>query len=556
MLAAWRGEAVTVGFAITGMGLVLLWAAVFIAREIRARAAADRRLIEANATLYAVVDTALDGFVQMDEAGTVIDWNQQAEAMFGWLRHQAIGRPLADLIVPDAHRQRHWDGLARFLRTGESAILGKRLEIEARRRDGREIRVELAVTALRRGGGYVFNGFISDLTEKLAAEQQLRQLQKMDAVGRLTGGVAHDFNNMLTVIMGTIGMLEEGVADRPALVAMARLIDEAAQRGAELTSHLLAFARKQPLRPRPTDVDALIANAERLLRPALGEHVEIALALAGDLPRALIDATQLTTALLNLAINARDAMPGGGQLTIETANVVLDEAYAKANLEVVPGAYVLIAVSDTGTGIPASVIDRVFEPFFTTKEIGRGTGLGLSMVYGFVKQSNGHVKVYSEEGHGTTVRIYLPCAVEKADEAAAPPTNADIVGGNETILVVEDDALVGAQAHTLLEDLGYAVKTATNAAEALALIEAGNAFDLLFTDVMLARGMSGRELADAITKRRPSLKVLYTSGYSENAIMHHGRLDPGVLLLAKPYRKSDLARMIRAALAAQARSVR
>jgi len=380
MLAAWRGRVVALGSAIAGVGLALLWAAIFIAREIRARAAADQRLVEANATLYAVVDTALDGFVQMDEAGTVIDWNQQAEVMFGWLRQEAIGKPLADLIVPDAHRQRHRDGLAKFLRTGESAILGKRLEIEARRKDRREIKVELAVTALRRGGGYVFNGFISDLTEKIAAEQQLRQLQKMDAVGRLTGGVAHDFNNMLTVIMGTIGMLEEGVADRPALAAMARLIDEAAQRGADLTSHLLAFARKQPLRPRPTDVNALIANAERLLRPALGEQVEIGMALAGDLSRALVDATQLTTALLNLAINARDAMPGGGKLTIETANVVLDEAYAKANLEVVPGAYVLIAVSDTGTGIPASVIDRVFEPFFTTKEIGRGTGLGLSMV--------------------------------------------------------------------------------------------------------------------------------------------------------------------------------
>jgi CheY-like chemotaxis protein len=319
---------------------------------------------------------------------------------------------------------------------------------------------------------------------------------------------------------------------------------------------LLAFARKQPLRPRPTDVNALIVNTERLLRPALGEQVEIALALAGDLSRALIDTTQLTTALLNLALNARDAMPRGGKLTIETANVVLDEAYAKANLEAVPGAYVLIAVSDTGTGIPASVIDRVFEPFFTTKEIGRGTGLGLSMVYGFVKQSNGHVKVYSEEGHGTTVRIYLPCAVEKTDEAVAPQADANIVGGNETILVVEDDALVRAQAEALLVDLGYAVKTATNAAEALAQVRHGAAFDLLFTDVMLPPGLSGRELADAIAKQRPSLKVLYTSGYSENAIMHHGRLDPGVLLLAKPYRRAELARMIRAALDAQARLAR
>jgi signal transduction histidine kinase/CheY-like chemotaxis protein len=466
-----------------------------------------------------------------------------------------VGKSLANLIIPERYRAPHREGLARFLTTGKNEILGRRFEIEAVRRDGREIKVELAVTALRRGGGYVFNGFIRDLTEKIAAEQQLRQLQKMDAIGRLTGGVAHDFNNMLTVIMGTIGMLEEGVADRPSLAAMARLIDEAAQRGADLTAHLLAFARKQPLRPQSTDLNAFMANARMLLRPALGEQVEIAMVLADDLWRAQVDGAQLTTALLNLAINARDAMPGGGKLTIETANVVLDDAYAKSNLEVSAGAYVLIAMSDTGAGMARQVIERIFEPFFTTKEVGRGTGLGLSMVYGFVKQSNGHIKVYSEEGHGTTVRIYLPRAVEQAATAVAEPV-ADVVieGGSESILVVEDDPRVREQASAQLESLGYKIKAAQNAAEALALIDAGAAFDLLFTDVMLSGGMSGRDLAEAIAKRRPSLRALYTSGYSENAIIHHGRLDPGVLLLAKPYRKSDLARMIRIALDGKARS--
>jgi PAS domain S-box-containing protein len=556
ILAPWRNAGLILGFILGGLGWALLWSAIFLGREIRARAVVDQHLVEANATLYAVVDTALDGFVQMDEAGIMVDWNQQAQAMFGWTREEAVGKVLADLIAPERYRGRHREGLARFLATGNSDILGKRIEIEAMRKDRREVKVELAVTALRRGSGFVFNGFIRDLTEKIAAEQQVRQLQKMDAVGRLTGGVAHDFNNMLTVIMGTIGMLEEGVADRPALAAMARLIDEAAQRGADLTGHLLAFARKQPLRPRPTDVGALIVNAERLLRPALGERVEIVVVPAGDLWRALVDATQLTTTLLNLAINARDAMPGGGKLTIETANVLLDEAYAKANLEVAAGAYVMIAVSDTGTGIPASVIERIFEPFFTTKEVGRGTGLGLSMVYGFVKQSNGHVKVYSEEGHGTTVRIYLPRAVEEPEETAAPSADADIVRGNETILVVGDDPRVREKQRAQLDGLGYTVKTAVDAAEALALVRAGAAFDLLFTDVMLPGGMSGRELADAIVKLRPALRVLYTSGYSENAIVHHGRLDPGVLLLVKPYRKADLARIIRVALDGDDRAAR
>jgi PAS domain S-box-containing protein len=557
VLFPWRNAAIVLGVVLGGLGLALLWSAMFIGREIRARAVVDQHLIEANETLYAVVDTALDGFVQMDEAGIVVDWNQQAQAMFGWPREEALGRLLADLIVPERYRARHHDGLARFLGSGTSQILGRRFEIEAVRRDGSEIKVELAVTGMRRGGRYVFNGFIKDLTEKIAAEHQLRQLQKMDAIGRLTGGVAHDFNNMLTVIMGTIGMLEEGVADRPSLAAMARLIDEAAQRGADLTHHLLAFARKQPLRPQSTDVNAFMANAQMLLRPALGESVEIAFVLADDLWRAQVDAAQLTTALLNLAINARDAMPGGGKLTIETANVVLDDTYAKANLGVVAGAYVLIAMSDTGIGMPPEVIERIFEPFFTTKDVGRGTGLGLSMVYGFVKQSNGHIRVYSEQGHGTTVRIYLPRAAEHTDSVVADPVGElDIVGGGERILVVEDDPLVRAQASAQLEGLGYSVAATRNAAEALALIEAGAAYDLLFTDIMLPGSMSGRDLAEVVAKKHGLVNVLYTSGYSENAIIHHGRLDPGVLLLVKPYRRSDLARMIRAALDGKGRSQR
>jgi CheY-like chemotaxis protein len=377
----------------------------------------------------------------------------------------------------------------------------------------------------------------------------MRQAQKMDAIGQLTGGVAHDFNNILTVITGTIGILQDAVADRPELVSIAKLIDDAAERGAQLTKHLLAFARKQPLQPVEIDVNSLILEAGKLLHPTLGEQIEISPKLEQDAWPAMVDPNQLTTAVLNLALNARDAMPGGGKLTLETDNVRLDEDYARLNSDVAPGDYVMIAVSDTGTGIPAALLEKVFDPFFTTKEVGKGTGLGLSMVFGFVKQSGGHVKIYSEEGHGTSVKIYLPRSTGQGQAAGDLLSNAPVVGGSETVLVVEDDALVRKYVMAQVASLGYATLEAANATEALKIIENGADVDLLFTDVIMPGTMNGRELVDEAMKRRPQLKTLFTSGYTENAILHHGRLDEGVLLLAKPYRKPELARMIRVALA-------
>jgi signal transduction histidine kinase/CheY-like chemotaxis protein len=384
-----------------------------------------------------------------------------------------------------------------------------------------------------------------DVTEAKETERQLHQSQKLDAIGQLTGGIAHDFNNMLTVITGASEILQEELTDRPPMLAIAGMIVEAADRGAELTKHLLAFARKQPLQPRNIDVNTMILDTVKLLRPTLGEQIEIESTLEQDAGPAHIDPSQLSAALLNLAVNARDAMPNGGKLLLETGNVVLDESYAQNNVDVVPGPYVMIAVSDTGIGIPVSLRDKVFEPFFTTKEVGRGTGLGLSMVYGFVKQSNGHIKIYSEEGYGTTIKLYLPCASaqSQAAEIAAP-----IEGGSETILVVEDDPLVSTFVVTQLHSLGYRTLTASSGNAALAQVHGGSVFDLLFTDVIMPGGMNGRQLADAVMQRRPHMKVLYTSGYTENAIVHHGRLDADVLLLPKPYRKSELARMVRLAL--------
>jgi signal transduction histidine kinase/CheY-like chemotaxis protein len=387
------------------------------------------------------------------------------------------------------------------------------------------------------------------LCEKNVADLQLRQAQKMQAVGQLTGGIAHDLNNILTVITGTIEILAEGVADRPELLAITRMIDQAGARGADLTQRLLAFARKQPLQPREVDVNALVMEAAKLLRPMLGEQVEVHLMLGADTSRALIDPRLLTSAILNLALNARDAMANGGNFTIETGNVVLDDSHAVIHGDVTAGKYVMVVVTDSGHGIPAGILDNVFDPFFTTKDVGKGSGLGLSMVYGFVKQSNGHIRIESEEGRGTTVRIYLPQAIGVA-EPVEPARTSSIEGGRETILVVEDDHLVRTFVVGQIQSLGYSTLAAVNAAEALVVIDGPQEIHLLFTDMIMPGSMNGRQLADQALQRRASLKILFTSGYSNETIMHHGHLDAGVLLLAKPYRRSDLARMIRAALVA------
>ena len=519
-----------------------------VARDISARKKAQEALLESEQMARAIVDTALDAFLQLNESGTIIGWSPKAETMFGWSGHEAIGQQVRDLIIPTVNRDVHSERIAQFVRDAENGIAGRRYESTSLRRDGKEFRTEISLTALRRRDGYIINAFLRDITERVAAEEQLKQAQKMESVGQLTGGIAHDFNNMLTGITATIDILAAGVADKPRLAAIVELISEAADRGAELTSHLLAFARKQPLQPRKTDLNALITDSVKLLRPALGARIEIETSLKADVWPALVDPGQLSSALMNLAINARDAMPNGGKLTLEASNVVLDQDYARNNVDVQSGDYVLIAVSDTGGGIPQAIREKIFEPFFTTKGVGKGTGLGLSMVYGFVKQSNGHIKVYSEEHHGTTFKIYLPRASGHADRMAATSSASHIEGGTETILVVEDDAIVRTSAITQLQSLGYETLSAANAAEALAVADGGAQFDLLFTDVIMPGKMNGRQLADEMAKRRSPLKVLFTSGYTEDAIIHHGRLDPGVLLLTKPYRTPELARMLRTAL--------
>ena len=389
------------------------------------------------------------------------------------------------------------------------------------------------------------------------AEESLRQAQKMEAVGQLTGGVAHDFNNLLTIVLGgleVIGRQLPALGTSPAVARITRAKDMALQgvhRAVTLTNRLLAFSRQQPLAPSPIEANKLVAGVCELLRRTLGETVSLETVLAGGLWRAYADANQLENALLNLALNARDAMPNGGKVTIETANCHLDEAYVAGLTEPVEiGQYVMIAVADTGSGMDQATLARAFEPFFTTKDVGKGTGLGLSQVYGFVRQSAGHVSVYSEIGEGTTVKIYLPRYLGKGEPAEKPDPSHDTARaiGAESILVVEDDAALRAYTTELLRELGYRVLAAPNAAAALAVLEREDDIDLLFTDVVMPGGVNGRQLADEAVSRRPGLKVLFTTGYTRNAIVHHGRLDAGVQMISKPFSFDELAAKIRTLL--------
>ena len=500
----------------------------------------------------AIVENALDAFVQTDGSCVVLDWSPHAEALMGWTRAEAVGRSVEELLFPEPLRVLYRQWLDQFLSQAEGDAVGGRYETPLLQKDGREFFAEVSFTALRRNDGHIINAFVRDITAKRAAEEQLIQAQKMESVGQLTGGIAHDFNNMLTVITGTIEILADGVKHDPALASIVRMIDDAADRASQLTANLLAFARKQPLRPRETDVNALVEEVVQLLSPTLGRQIEIETALSDQAWPALIDRGQLSSALVNLAINARDAMPEGGRLLFKTANFTRD-VHAAEVVGLGPGDYVTVEVIDSGAGIPPAIRDRIFEPFFSTKQFGTGTGLGLSMVFGFAKQSGGGIVVDGEEGKGACFRIYLPKAdVEPSDahpaSDASPAADDELRGGSETILCVEDDDVVRAHVTGRLESLGYKVIAASNAAKALELVNSGTAFDLLFTDIVMPGAMNGRQLAQKVAELRRPLRVLYTSGNTFGAFDSSGRLGEGVLLLTKPYRKAELARMVRLCL--------
>ena len=410
----------------------------------------------------------------------------------------------------------------------------------------------LAVLILSLGALLVYYDFTERARQQQALEQArsaLAQSQKMEALGQLTGGVAHDFNNLLTVIMGSIETLQRRLSagDRD----VSRFMDaarRATERAASLTRRLLAFARRQALDPKPLDPNKLVAGVVDLLQRSLGESIAVETVLGSGLWWVCADSNQLESSVLNLVLNARDAMPRGGKLTVETGNAYLDESYAAPLDEVKPGQYAMIAVSDNGIGMTKEIIAQAFDPFFTTKEPGHGTGLGLSQVYGFVKQSGGHVRIYSEPDEGTTVKLYLPRLLGTVPDAAAEQRSSPAGTIKEKILLVEDDAEVRAFAAQALGELGYRVFEAADAHSALQVLEREAGIDLLFTDVGLPNGVNGRQLAAEALRRRPALKVLYTTGYARNAIIHHGRLDPGVELVGKPFTQSELAGKVRGVL--------
>ncbi|NEJ23496.1 response regulator [Rhizobium leguminosarum] len=396
-----------------------------------------------------------------------------------------------------------------------------------------------------------------EMEENAAAQAQVRQLQKMETIGQLTGGVAHDFNNMLAIIIGNLDLAQRRLSgsEDPRLLYSIQNAKDGAQRAAVLTARLLAFSRQQPLAPEVIDLNKLVGGMSELLRRTLGEQIRIETVLAGGLWPSFADLSQLENAILNLAVNARDAMPGGGNLTIETANTELDERYSRMHSEVEAGQYVMVSITDTGTGMSPEVIDRAFDPFYTTKGPGKGTGLGLSQVYGYIKQSGGHIKIYSEIDRGTTVKIYLPRHVGMTDARSGAAGAQPIPHGsvNDTILVVEDDEHVRTMTAESLHELGYTVLQAASGIEALLLLEENPTVDLIFTDIVMPQ-MSGRQLADVVQEKWPTIRILYTTGYTRNAIVHNGVLDHGVSLLAKPFSLEQLAHKIRELLNVPARA--
>jgi PAS domain S-box-containing protein len=646
--------------------------------------------------LRLLLETTLDAVVVMNSVGTVADWNGRATETFGWSRQEAIGRNMAELIIPERYRDAHLGGLRRFLETGEGKVLGRRVEFFGLRKTGEEFPVELSISSIHDQSGVWFVGCLRDITARKAAleaiknserqfqllvqgvkdcaiymldpkglvsswnsgaerikgyraeeivgehfscfyteedarngaptralgqaenggkseaegwrvrkdgsrfwastvinpihdelgeligfakitrditewrdaqeklkqaREHLFQAQKMESVGQLTGGVAHDFNNLLMVIMGSLEIAQRHLEawNEGAKARVQRAINNAmrgAQRATSLTQRLLAFSRRQPLNPKPLDVNRFISGLSDFLGRSLGEIIEVEMIGSGGLWQVEVDAAQLEAAILNVALNARDAMPSGGKLTIEACNSFLDHDYCRVNAEVLPGQYVQMAITDTGMGMTDEVLNRAFEPFFTTKIVGQGTGLGLSQVYGFVKQSGGHVKIYSEPGEGTTVKIYIPRFI--GDLPKEDAIGSEGTGGTpgETILIVEDDQDVRNYLLEVLRELNFRVLEAQDAVSALSLIDRRDVnIDLLLTDVILP-GMNGRQLAGEVTTRLPDIKVLFMTGYSRNAIIHQGRLDPRVEMIQKPITQDALATRIRDLLDAPPREIR
>lgn len=524
-----------------------------------------QRLVASTQHLANFLRYSQDAVFGLDSSRAILFWNHGAERLLGIQTEDVIGRHVTDL-----------DGFGPALQASlallDAGAPTATLEYELAA-DGQPKTLEFLVSAVQDASSGGASVFVHDVTMRHAAEARLReaneeletlvstrtrelqtsqqallQAQKLESIGKLTGGVAHDFNNVLQIIGSNLQLLLAAGKRPEHEDHYLRACLRAVGRGAKLTAQLLAFARRQPLNPAPVNLNRLVRDIDDLLRRSLGEDIHIETSLAGGLWTTFADAAQLENVILNLAINSRDAMPPGGRLTIETANATLDEAYTDPLGDVSPGQYVMLAVSDTGIGMPPDVVAQAFEPFFTTKPEGKGTGLGLSMAYGFAKQSSGHIRIYSEVGSGTTIRLYLP-RTHAQENLQVPIPRGPMTGGSETILVVEDDLEVQEAAVNMLAGLGYTVLRANDAQAALEILEDGARVDLLFTDVVMPGPLRSPDLMQRARQLLPGIAVLFTSGYTQNAIVHGGRLDPGVELLSKPYRHEDLARRVRQLLA-------
>jgi PAS domain S-box-containing protein len=474
--------------------------------------------------------------------------NRAGEELLGVDRSEILRKTDHDLF-PTEQADRFVAGDREVLETGRLHVASAE-PIDTRHRGRRLLQTKKIPVLDERGDRAFVLGFAEDITERRAVEERLQQSQRLEALGQLTGGLSHDSNNLLGIIIGNLDLLKERLGNDAETAEILDEALEAALRGADLNRQLLAFARRQPLQPKRLCVNDLVTETANLLKRTLGEHIEVMLRLADDVSPVEVDRAQLEAALTNLAVNARDAMPRGGRLTVSTRNASLDAEYAAVHNEVNAGEYVVLGVTDTGTGMTPEVLTRAFEPFFTTKEIGKGTGLGLSMVFGFVKQSGGHIQAYSELGHGTTIRVYLPRAAEAHIASAEPAPSDTLPGGSEAVLVVEDNQKLRRLLVKQLGELGYRVVETENAAAALEHLRSGAAVDLLLTDVIMPGGMNGWELAAAAGRLRPGLKTLFTSGFPDVGSGPHGAMPEGALFLGKPYRKQELAQKIRQALVA------
>ena len=528
-----------------------------ITRDVTERQLATQTLLDGESRYRRLIEAVVDyAIFQLDANGLIATWNPGAQRIKGYTEPEIIGKHLSTFYTEEdkkagvPHR-----ALETAAKTGKYEAEGWRV-----RKGGSTFWASVVIDAIRDEVGNLigFAKVTRDITERLEANKKLQTVQehlalaqKMEAVGQLSGGIAHDFNNLLMIVIGNLETAQHQALKPPIIPALSRALSNAmrgAQRAAALTGRLLAFSRRQALDPKPTDVNKFLSGSTDFLQRALGERVQVEIVGAAGLWWVEVDQNQLESALINLSINARDAMPNGGKLTIEGANIWVDEDYSRLNPELPTGQYVVICVTDTGSGMPPDVLNRAFEPFFTTKELGQGTGLGLSQVYGFVKQSGGHIKIYSELDQGTTVKIYFPrLRANTPDEIVE--VDQPVVGAEEaeTILVVEDDSDVRAYLADVLRGLDYHVVTAPNAEAALDLLRSDKPVDLLLTDIIMP-GWNGRDLSNQAERLRPGLRVLFMTGYSRNAVVHQGRLDEGVDLLQKPVSQAQLAMRVRAAL--------